>query len=275
MNKKCVFHTSSEKKANDVWDACLRLSPCPCQIMIERKGVLVGPKRPKLLDLSIMEKKGMIDFWARKDAHTFLLDEIQPSGQFYSKVFLNNVKFTTGEFVVFQRSSISQEEELISRGRLKKIFIHEKRGDINIFAVIECLLDINYSIDEISGMHAIQKSQRSNCGLIIEPINCIKHKFFWLSTSSDDKDFLYETSGLEVRKRLLLPGKIGCIPPWLEKGDLVLAKLSETSNCNAFVRDVDTNHKRALLAWVDEHHGEAWVDWKHVYLVVQEGCLDI
>ncbi|MCO5554355.1 hypothetical protein L7F22_007884 [Adiantum nelumboides] len=271
MHKNCAFHTSSEKKANDVWDACHRATPCQCQMMISRKGVLVGPKRPKLLDLDAAETKGMVDFWLKKDAHLFSPDDIQSTARFYSKVFLNNVKYTTGEFVVFQGSLLSESQEICFRGCLKKIFAHEQRGNVNVFVVIEYLLDNSDAFDEISGMHIIDKCQNRCYNVTVEPIECIQHKFFWLCTSGDDKEVLYETSGFDVRKRLLLPGKVGCIPPWLEKDDVVLAKCSESSICDAIVRDVDIHDKRALLAWKDERLGEAWVDWKHVYKILQEG----
>ncbi|MCO5594524.1 hypothetical protein L7F22_048556 [Adiantum nelumboides] len=271
-HKNCAFHTSSEKKANEVWDACHRATPCQCLTMMSRKGVLVGPKRPKLLDLNAVEVKGMIDFWLKKDVHLFSFDDIQPTARFYSKVFLNNVKYSTGEFIVFQSSLLSENQEIF-RGCLKKIFAHEQRGNVNVFVVIEYLLDNPDAFDEISGMHVIDKSQNRCCSMIVEPIECIQHKFFWLCTSGDDKEVLYETSGFDVRKRLLLPGKVGCIPPWLEKGDVVLAKCSESSICDAIVRDVDHTHdKRALLAWKDEGLKEAWVDWKCVYKVLQEGA---
>ncbi|MCO5612374.1 hypothetical protein L7F22_066641 [Adiantum nelumboides] len=220
MHKNCAFHTSSEKKANDVWDACHRATPCQCQMMISRKGVLVGPKRPKLLDLDAAETKGMVDFWLKKDAHLFSPDDIQSTARFYSKVFLNNVKYTTGEFVVFQGSLLSESQEICFRGCLKKIFAHEQRGNVNVFVVIEYLLDNSDAFDEISGMHIIDKCQNRCYNVTVEPIECIQHKFFWLCTSGDDKEVLYETIGFDVRKRLLLPGKVGCIPPWLEKDDL-------------------------------------------------------
>ncbi|MCO5578587.1 hypothetical protein L7F22_032431 [Adiantum nelumboides] len=255
-HKNCAFHTSLEKKANEVWDACHRATPCQCQMMISRKGVLAGPKRPKLLDLDAVETNGMVDFWLKKDAHLYSLDDIQSTARFYSKVFLNNVKYTIGEFVVFQSSLLSKSQEICFRGCLKKIFAHEQQGNVSVFVVIEYLLDNSDAFDEISGMHIIDKSQNKCYNVTVEPIECIQHKFFWLCTSGDDKEVHYETSGFDVRKRLLLLGKVGCIPPWLEKDDVVLAKCSESSICDAMSDSVRLSWEvqRAPAVWPDHRH---------------------
>ncbi|MCO5577982.1 hypothetical protein L7F22_031820 [Adiantum nelumboides] len=268
MHANCVFQTSSEKKANDIWDACLRLPLCPCQETIQRKGVLVGPKKPKLSNLDLVEKRGIIDFWMRKDAQVFSLDDIRPVAQFYAKVFLKNIKYMIEECVVFQSSPMDGREGVVSRGCLKKLFTHEHQGEVNVYVVIESYLNSFETFDEISGMHVIHNHEKSNCSLIVQPVACIQHKFFWLPTSINGKEILYETSGSKVRKRLLLPGKVGCFPPWLEIGDLVLAKYSDTLINKALVNEVDANHKKALLAWENEYQGQAWVDWKHVYKVL-------
>ncbi|MCO5614656.1 hypothetical protein L7F22_068940 [Adiantum nelumboides] len=74
--------------------------------------------------------------------------------------------------------------------------------------------------------------------------------------------------------------KVGSVPPWLEKGDLVLARHSKTLNKNAFVRSVDSDNKRAFLAWEDELSKLGWVDWKHIYKIMEESielpvCLSV
>ncbi|KAI5081683.1 hypothetical protein GOP47_0001426, partial [Adiantum capillus-veneris] len=88
-------------------------------------------------------------------------------------------------------------------------------------------------------------------------------------TRLDEEEILYETSGSKVRSRLVCPGDVGCIPQWIEEGDFVLARQTQDLNSTAFVRSVDMDNERALVAWEDEEHGQEWVDWKHIYKVMQ------
>lgn len=268
IHAKCIFHTTSKKKAYDLWNTCLRLHPCACQRMIQAKGVLMGQKNPKSSLLDVVEREGLRDFWIKRYAHTFSIDQIHSNAFFYTKVFVNGIKYTLGEFVVLQCSSWHDREETTYRGCLRKIFAHQQRGEINIFVVVEYMLDNLHELDNISGMFLASKFQKTYCGLIVRPIDCLQHKFFWLPTCSNDKEVIYETSGFKVRSRLLHPGNVGCVPPWIEEGDRVLAKVSDTSNNTALVRGVDINNKRARLEWENGPLGEHWTDWKHVYKVL-------
>lgn len=274
LHEKSSFHTTSEKKAKEVWDACLRLAPCACHTMVQSKGVLVGPKRPKPMELSYAEKVGIISIWNTKASHAFTMQQIRPSAYFYSKVFFANVKYTLGEYVVTQCMSpchgSSQHVSSILKGRLTKFFSHEQEGEVNVFIVIECLMGTFATCDEISGMSLIPKSEKTNCCLKVIPINWMQHKLFWLPTSLDDREILYETGGFAVRSRLVFLGKIGCIPPWLEIGDFVLAKQSDSSNAEAFVRSVDIENKMVLLDWKDTQLEQAWIHWKYIYKRLQD-----
>ncbi|KAI5082459.1 hypothetical protein GOP47_0002202 [Adiantum capillus-veneris] len=89
-------------------------------------------------------------------------------------------------------------------------------------------------------------------------------------------DVLHEVSGSDRRHRLVLPMGLGCVPPWPEEGDIVIAKGLAATTIEALVHSVDVTNKKALLYWKGDHHEETfWVDWKFIFSILIRGTNEV
>ncbi|KAI5066222.1 hypothetical protein GOP47_0018846 [Adiantum capillus-veneris] len=68
----------------------------------------------------------------------------------------------------------------------------------------------------------------------------------------------------------------GCVPPWPEPGDLVLAFYTDSEMREAFVVEVDNDNRKVLLFWAHDHHANAlWLDWKLIVSVLPSSSIEV
>lgn len=265
-HKNCILHVTSEKHAQEIWASCSRLPICSCVSLIKKKGVLVGGKERRSFILSRSEKAYLVNFY-NKSRDSFLTPRnIHPSAFYYCKVFKDNIKYVLGDHVVMENS--------MYRGCVKKIFSHEQGGEITVFVMVSTIVHAFDTVDYISGMPLISKNKKNECVNIIRPIDCINHKFFWLQAKSDDMEIAYEVSGQMVRSRLLHIGEPGCVPPWPQEEDYVLAIQGGSEHKEAIVKSVDISNKLVLLNWLQQQENNDWVPWSSILTILSMASIN-
>ncbi|KAI5064774.1 hypothetical protein GOP47_0019469, partial [Adiantum capillus-veneris] len=204
-------------------------------------------------------------------------ETIHCGGVLCSKAFLHECRYAVGDYVVFedQLSQPNRSEEIIRRGHLKKLFLHEQEGEIQLFMNVEALLQRDFIMDKVTGMPLIHRSEKADTTDIIRPFDCIKNKFFWLRSTINEMDIMYDLSGHKARSRLVCPGQPGCVPPWPESEDLALAFYIDSEMREAFVVEVNDDNRKVLLFWAHDHHANAlWLDWKLIVSVLPSSSIE-
>ena len=256
-----IMQAKSQEEALQVWDAFSRLPFCGCKNLIQNKGILMGGKHKKRFMLSNSQKLSVMEFYNRTRSSSIEFENVHSNGFFFTKVLFDQEKYEVGNFVATKGSR--------HRGCIEKIFCHEQGRQIQVFVEIECILNEFQTLDQVTGMPLLHKSERTNVITKVLPIKSLSHKFFWLEAPSQEFQIAYDTSNRMVRSRLLLPGEPGCVPPWLEEGDVVLAINETSQQREALVIQVDIDNKKALLSWLSSYEDSIqWIEWTHILSLV-------
>ncbi|MCO5554154.1 hypothetical protein L7F22_007680 [Adiantum nelumboides] len=268
--ERCVSGGYLEDKARDVWNACCRLLPSSCKGLVDNKGLIVGGKE-KMFTLSAFEKDSLLTVYNWNGPPLLTLENIFDMGVFYFKAFLHGCKYAQGDYVVFEDklSHACQQGVVLCRGRLKKIFLHEQGDELQLFMVVESLVQEIYIMDEVTGMPLVQTNEKSNHKDMVRPLAWLKHKFFLSRSPINGMEIMYEVSGHKVRGRLVQRGQLGDVPPWPELGDHVIAFSHDCQMKHAFIVEVDEPMRKVLTFWLDDEESELfWLDWKSIVTVL-------
>ncbi|MCO5584822.1 hypothetical protein L7F22_038754 [Adiantum nelumboides] len=99
-----------------------------------------------------------------------------------------------------------------------------------------------------TGMSMLRERPMAYSWDCIRPIESLLHKFIPLSHGN--RIIACKTKDLQLRKRLVQPGHIGCIPPWIEENEVILMKPNLATLCSsielqyAVVRSVDHEYNQ-------------------------------
>ncbi|KAI5063943.1 hypothetical protein GOP47_0020613 [Adiantum capillus-veneris] len=190
----------------------------------------------KFFILSAHERESLLTVYKWKDAPLLTLENVNAMGVFYFKAFLRGCKYAQGDYVVFldKLSQTCEQEVVFHRGRLKKMFLHEQEGELQLFMVVESLVQSIFIMDEVTGMPLVPTSERTNC----------------LREIGEKRVAMY-------------------VPPWLELGDHVIALSHDCQMKKAFIVEVDEHKRKALLFWLDDEESEIlWLDEKFIVTVL-------
>ncbi|KAI5072770.1 hypothetical protein GOP47_0012876 [Adiantum capillus-veneris] len=203
----------------------------PGRLLETAHGLLrVGGNKKKFFTLNGFEEESLLAIYNWMHPFSNTSETIHCGGVLCSKAFLHECRYAVGDYVVFedQLSQPNRSEEIIRRGHLKKLFLHEQEGEIQLFMNVEALLQRDFNMDEVTGMPLIHRRQP------------------------------------------------GCVPPWPEPGDLILASYTDSEMREAFVVEVDDDNRKVLLFWAHDHHANAlWLDWKLIVSVLPSSSIEV
>ena len=272
-----LLQVSSIDKAKSLWKSASKLyTNFPCSSLMHEKGIVIGGKQ-KVIRETTTEEKMFLSQNFRRDISKIRI---------HKKLMYKGDIFRVGDNVV-----VSCDKELTPslnvghwKACIKLFFSIQHNGNFHLFFGADYYLQRvsviegqeTLKIDEATGMSVLQNTftpYKSDC---IQPIQSLLHKFVPLQHNSHIA--AYETQDLVLRTRLVQPGCVGCIPPWIEKDDIVLIKPNLDALCfpkdvkYAVVRDVDYAHKQVKVAWIGRVHAQErrwkiireddeWKDW--------------
>ncbi|KAI5057444.1 hypothetical protein GOP47_0027459 [Adiantum capillus-veneris] len=150
-HSRCIMRASSERKAQDAWNACRRLLPGICKHLIDKKGIVVGGNKKKFFTLNGFEKESLLAIYNWMHPFSNTSKTIHCGGVLCSKAFLHECRYAVDDYVVFEDQLLepNRSEEIIRRGHLKKLFLHEQEGEIQLFMNVEALLQRDFIMDEV------------------------------------------------------------------------------------------------------------------------------
>lgn len=274
-HKHGLLKVSSMDKAKELWS----LSKCVdthslCLTIIEKKGIIIGSKKPTYRDTSNEERRFFIHYLS----HNILRVGV------HQKVMFKGVIYQIGDNVVV--SCDTGRTPIMSVGHWKahinSFFSVQHEGELKLFFGANYYNHIvtNRSgselleIDSTTGMSVLQSKFMDSTWDSIRPIESLLHKFVPFQHGSHI--IAYETKDISIRERLVQPGCIGCIPPWLEEDDIILMKANSDPLCfsntlkHAVVRVIDCHLKQLKVAWLGPiregkwkvvREDDEWHDW--------------
>ena len=281
-----LLEVSSIMKAKDFWRVLvMHNGNLPCCKMMKLKGIPITRKRRVHRLLSQEEQKYLEQLWCTEVG--FLQGR---HVTIYQKVFYNGDIYKVGDDVVV-RVDGNDATKIAGhwKAHIREFFSIQWDGEYMVFFSAEyykqCITMINDKehllIDPVTGMSVLQAQRLPYNWDCIRSISSLLHKFMPLPISS--KLIAYETKDLAQRTRLLKIGEVGCVPPWLEHDDVVLARI-DVSDLNsqflhAVIRAVDYERKQIMLAWLKQDHTHEntwkvdneesfWRDWNCCIIIV-------
>lgn len=275
----CLVHSTSKKRAVDIFDSAHRLSPCPCLHAIDKKGIVVSPLKRKTTALEEWQLSSLRDYWGD--------DNLQPLAIFYSKVLLHkNVYVLHDNIIVNLDPNVNSALQCQVKGvcSIKMLLSHEHKRNIQLFFVGEFMNGgdgiEDLSTNRVTGMKVINNTESTNKRWCVLPTYRILHKFFFIPSGNNGDQLIYEMSDCHFRNRLLQPGYPGCARPWMEKGDVVLVTgCNHESFKKAVVIGVDVQQHSVKLRflcqdsvsgdWTLEDVESTWYDWSVCSIVLK------
>ncbi|MCO5580896.1 hypothetical protein L7F22_034769 [Adiantum nelumboides] len=253
-----VLKVTSIEKEKSLWGFFTRgyFTRSLCLNMLIQKGIVVGGKKTSYREATDEERRFCTDYLHKE------VTEVE----IHDKVFLKGEIYRAGDNVVVLCDEQSRPTKNVGHWKacIQHFFSLEHNGSIQLFFGAIYYRQMVYSvqekdylqIDNTTGMSILQSRVMPYTWDCIRPIESLLHKFIPLQHGNHI--IAYETKDLELRQRLIEPGCVGCIPPWIEENDIVQMKSNLNTWCSTsglqfvVVRAVDQRLRQVKVAWIKE-----------------------
>ncbi|MCO5587093.1 hypothetical protein L7F22_041039 [Adiantum nelumboides] len=253
-----VLKVTSIEKAKSLWGFFTRgyFTRSLCLNMLIQKGIVVGGKKTSYREARDEERRFCTDYLHKE------VTEVE----IHNKVFLKGEIYRAGDNVVVLCDEQSRPTQNVGHWKayIQHFFSLEHNGSIQLFFGAIYYRQMVYSvqekdylqIDNTIGMSILQSRVMPYTWDRIRPIESLLHKFIPLQHGNHI--ISYKTKDLELRQRLIEPGCVGCIPPWIEENDIVQMKSNLNTWCStsglqfAVVRAVDQRLRQVKVTWIKE-----------------------
>lgn len=235
-HESCVIVVPSSDIALQIWKLITLLPPhCVCKELIQKKGILVGRKNGMVTAIPEPTNIYLQRYWRLHGFNNGLLPFFNTRIQLFFSLMLHGQLFRKDDFVIIDPDVAVGGHAWRWKAKVTQFLVHEFHGMKQVFfsgdyyATVPTPSSVHVALEhELTCMTVIKEdAQRwQECGDNIRVVSSLMYKFLPLPTCGQTlPSFVaYELEDVDLREHLFSDGRPGCVPPYPEKGDVMLVR---------------------------------------------------